>query len=222
MTRTIRLVQPHFPHHIILRGNNRRRLFSCANDFGFFLRCLHRAVSEREVRIHGIALMTNHIHLVATPESGNEMSRFVQRVSQRYAQYRNKKRESTGKLFEQRYHSFPIYTERQLAVVTAYDDLNPVRAALVDDPAQFAWSTAAIHLGRASFKIPTAIWSPSHWYEHLGHSPAERAARYAEWIKGVRERQESPEKLRVIDAAYRLTSERYPHRLERPNRKRAA
>jgi len=142
-----------------------------------------------DVSTHALCLMPNHVHLLASPFAQDAFGRFVKRVAQRYAQVRNKRYGTTGKLFEQRYYSKPMKSEAHLAIATAYIDLNPVRACLVHDGNDYEWSTHRIHAGLPCFTPGLAkLWSPTDWYLRLGQEPAARAAAYRDWISECRER----------------------------------
>jgi putative transposase len=196
--RTPRLVVPGWPHHLILRGNNRRRIFSFPIDYATFLRYLDDALVLHRCALHALALMTNHVHLVVTPSDTDGLTKLVHRVGMRYAQHRNRERDGTGKLFESRFRSFPILGDGQLAVVMAYVELNPVRAGMRDDPI-YRWSTYALHVGRGDeASVPRRIWTPSTWYRALGDSPAQRAHRYAEWVAACRARDAAPEPVPMV------------------------
>jgi putative transposase len=189
MPRTARQVFEGVPHHIVLRGNNRRRLFSYPRDYLFFIGLMCADVERSNVSAHALCLMPNHVHLLATPFKSDSFERFVKRVAQRYAQVRNRRYGTTGKLFEQRYYSKPMKSEAQLAIVTAYIDLNPVRAHLVEDGNDYAWSTHRIHSGLSCLTPGLEkLWSPTDWYLRLGPEPAEREAVYRDWISECRDR----------------------------------
>jgi putative transposase len=189
MPRAARQVLEGVPHHIVLRGNNRRRLFSYARDYLFFVGLMSAQRLCSDVNIHALCLMPNHVHLLATPFKDDALGRFVKPVAQRYAQVRNKRYGTTGKLFEQRYYSKPMRSESHVAIATAYIDLNPVRAHLVDDGNEYDWSTHRIHSG---LPCPTPgitkLWSPTDWYLRLGTEPKARSAAYRNWISECRER----------------------------------
>lgn len=189
MPRAARQVLEGVPHHIVLRGNNRRRLFSYPRDYLFFISLMSVQLMRSDVCAHALCLMPNHVHLLASPFKQDAFGRFVKRVAQRYAQVRNKRYETTGKLFEQRYYSKPMKSDAHLAIATAYIDLNPVRASLVDDGNDYKWSTHRIHSGLpCSTPGLTRLWSPTDWYLRLGLEPDARAAAYREWIRECRER----------------------------------
>jgi putative transposase len=178
--RGARLV-PNIPNHFVHRANNRRRLFSYANDYATFLWQLGRASEDHGVCVHALALMGNHVHVLATPPSVTAASRWVAQFAQRYAQVRNARRGGTGKLFEERYYSKPVDTEEYLRAVTLYIEANPVRAGIVEDAIDYRWSTHALHAGAPERSaIATSSWVPSQWYVALGSSDVERAATYRE------------------------------------------
>ena len=175
----------------MLRGNNRRRLFSYPRDYLFFISLMDRHLGSSELALHALCLMPNHVHLLLTPLREKALAGFIKKVSQRYAQVRNKRFGATGKLFEERYHSRPVQSERHLAIATAYIDLNPVRAYLVGDGNDYEWSTHRIHCGMSCPRRSlSSLWSPSDWYRRLANEPAGQAAAYRDWIAECRDRDE--------------------------------
>lgn len=139
-------------------------------------------------------------------------------VAQRYAQGRNLARCQSGRLFEERYFSTPILTERQLAVTTAYVELNPVRAGMVDDASRHRWSTFALHAGRPeASQVPSGLWTPSEWYLSLGPDRGSRAEAYTNWLRAVHDRDERPERLSPKAAAVFSAAAADPRRIERPD-----
>ncbi|MDQ3032455.1 MAG: transposase [Myxococcota bacterium] len=218
-------VVPGVPHHLIWRGNNRRRLFSYWTCYARFLRELERAAHQYELAIHALVLMTNHVHLVATPLSVEMLSACMHRVGQQYAVFRNQRRGASGKLFQERYRCKPVLDETYLARLVPYVELNPERAGMVDDLAHYRWSTFALHTGRAEQSIvPPSLWTPSPWWMSLGANASERAERHLELIAACRRGGAA-----ALDAAdvqeiaeHELASAPYARRLLRPDGSRAA
>lgn len=209
-------VLPNHPHHLILRGNNRRRLFSYPRERRFFLSRLVESSDKHEVPVHVSMLMSNHVHLVVTPSNHRQLARFVSFFAQGYAQFRNRSRAASGKLFEQRYRCIPIVNEEQLAVTTVYIELNPVRAGICTDAAAYSWSSHRQHIGlEAHERLVASSWTPSPWYLSLGSHAEQRAAVFCDWFAYYRERDE-------WNQVYRGPS-RSPDRkrFERPDRKSA-
>ncbi len=173
-----RIVVPGAPHHVVLRGNNRRRLFSYPREYEHFLSLLRTQLQAGLVSLHGYCLMSNHVHLLLTPTEPRSLSNLVKPVAQRYAQARNKRFNGSGKLFEQRFFSKPMKSETQLAITTVYIDLNPVRAGLTHDPASYAWSSFAVHAGLAAHRLMADMLIASPWYDALGTDARSRARAY--------------------------------------------
>lgn len=200
----------------MLRGNNRRRLFSYPRENRFFLSRLLQGSEKHRVPVHATMLMTNHVHLIVTPSDHVQLSRFVRYFAQRYAQFRNRSRGATGKLFEQRYKCVPIISEEQMAITTAYVELNPVRAEICSEPEAYRWSTYHQHAGyRAREPLISELWSPSDWYRSLGNDPNEQAAAFRDWFAVYRARDDWSQVYRGPEA------EVDRKRFERPNRSSA-
>jgi putative transposase len=141
MARLPRLVIPGQPLHLIQRGNNRSVCFFADADYQFYRDTL-RTVSERfGCAIHAYVLMTNHVHLLLTPDDEEGPGRMMQALGRRYVRYINACYQRTGTLWEGRYKSSLIDSDTYLLVCSRYIELNPVRAAMVPHPAQYRWSS---------------------------------------------------------------------------------
>ena len=209
-------IEPGRPCHLVTRGNNRRRLFSYPYERHEFLRILGAALDDTGCRLHVICLMTNHVHLLLTPPSVTAASDLMKVALQRYAQRRNNRRGGDGKLFDQRYSSTAICDESQLAATQMYIESNPLRPAIVEDAADFPWSSYPIHAGLDTGRIPENLLIPTTWYLSLGDSAAERAVAYRRAFIAYRDRGDPPlhaEHLEVYEAA----SHPYARRLRRPD-----
>ena len=217
-----RLTVPGYPHHVIVRGNNRRRLFSYRDDYWCYLRFLAQGLARHPVALHAMTLMTNHVHLLLTPSTDVALTKLMHYTGMRYSRCRNDRRGASGKLFEERFHSFPVLSDGQLAVVTAYIELNPVRAGMRPHALGRRFSTHGLHVGRADRSdVPRGIWTPSAWYLSLGATDGERAARYRQWIEDCQRFERRPENFTIIEALEIITTGR-DHRLRRPSEQRAA
>jgi putative transposase len=214
-----RIVLLDHPHHVILRGNNRRRIFSYPDDYWAFMRYLAQGMAKHPCQMHALTLMTNHVHILLTPSTPEAMSKLVHHTAMRYAKLRNAGRSSTGKLFEGPFKSFPVLGDGQLARVTAYIELNPVRAGMRDDPRDYRYSTYGLHVdGRCD--VPPSLWTPSPWYRSLGDTIQERARRYRDWVRDCRLQDFKPDHFSRLQALEIIATGR-DHRLRRPDEKRA-
>ena len=131
MARLPRLTVPGYPHHIIQRGNNRQAIFSSTADYQMLLALIDESAHKFGVALHAYVLMGNHFHLLATPTTEEGLPQMMQAIGRRYVRYFNDRQARSGTLWEGRYRSTLIDTERYLLACMAYIDLNPVRAGLV-------------------------------------------------------------------------------------------
>jgi putative transposase len=179
MARLPRLTVPGYAHHIIQRGNNRQAIFSSTSDYELLLDLLHENAQKQQVAIHSYVLMSNHFHLLATPETAAGIPQMMQAVGRRYVRNYNLRHQRSGTLWEGRYRSTLIQTERYLLACMAYIDLNPVRAGLVADPAEYPWSSHQHYIGRRPDKLVT----PHGLYWEMGNTPFARDQSYADMVR---------------------------------------
>lgn len=170
MPRMPRVVVPGLPLHVIQRGNNRQAIFFRGQDYDRFHTDL-RAASERfDCVIHAYVYMTNHVHLLVTPSTRQGISRMMQSVGRRYVRYINDEYNRSGTLWEGRFKSALVDSDRYLLVCSRYIEMNPVRACITDLPQDYRWSSYHHNaLGKAD-----PMLSPHALYQALGIGPAER------------------------------------------------
>jgi len=123
--------------------------------------------------------MDNHFHLLVTPSTGQGLAQMMQAVGRRYVRYFNDRQKRTGTLWEGRFKSSLIQSERYLLACMAYIDLNPVRAGMVAQPSDFRWSSYAHHTGQRV--EPWLMPHPLFWA--LGNTPFSRERAYANWVQ---------------------------------------
>lgn len=145
MPRLPRFDAPGYTQHIIQRGNNRNAVFFAPADYAYFLECLKLAADANDVDVHAYVLMTNHVHLLATPHRPQALSRLVQAVGRKYVRYVNYRNRRTGTLWEGRFKSTIIDSERYLLACYRYIELNPVRARMVAQPGDYPYSSYRCH-----------------------------------------------------------------------------
>jgi putative transposase len=179
MARLPRLSVPGYPHHVIQRGNNRQAIFLDQADRQQMLELLEAQARLFEVAIHAYVLMDNHFHLLLTPQTANGLSRMMQAVGRRYVRYFNDHHGRSGTLWEGRYKSTLVETERYLLACMCYIDLNPVRAGLAGQARDYAWSSHGHYAGLRSDRLI----SPHPLYWELGNTPFAREAAYARLVQ---------------------------------------
>lgn len=178
MARLPRLILPDQPHHIILRGNNRQAIFYSDLDREHLLATLKEVATQYGVAIHAYVLMDNHLHLLATPPTAEALSRMMQSLGRRYVGWFNARHQRSGTLWEGRFRAGLVEGERHLLACMRYIELNPVRAGLCAEPAQWPWSSAAHHLGL----VRSPVVTEHEMYWSLGNTPFDREHAYREFI----------------------------------------
>jgi putative transposase len=169
------------PLHIVQRGHNRAACFFDDQDRLAYLGWLREALTHARCRLHAYVLMTNHVHLLLTPEAAKRVPQVLISVGRRYVQYINSTYGRTGTLWDGRYKSSLVQAESYLLLCQRYIELNPVRAAMVADPAHYRWSSyRANALGE-----PDALLGPHPLYLALGADADARRAAYRELFRGT-------------------------------------
>ena len=142
MPRKARVILPNMPHHIVQRGHNRQVVFVEDQDYLYYLDNLSEWKAKLECKIYAFCLMTNHVHLVVDPGNDpNSLSLLMKRVAGRQTRLVNKLESRTGSLWESRFKSSAIETDRYLLACCRYVELNPVRAGMVSSPIDYRWSS---------------------------------------------------------------------------------
>ncbi len=162
------------PLHVIQRGNDRQVVFFAEEDYRRYLEWLGEAAGHAGCTIHAYVLMTNHVHLLVTPEAAAGVPAMMQALGRRYVRHFNRTYRRTGTLWEGRYRATAIDSEAYLLACQRYIELNPVRAGMVADAAGYRWSSHAANAGGAG----DALIRPHPLYLALGAIAAARQAAY--------------------------------------------
>jgi REP element-mobilizing transposase RayT len=163
MARQPRLTVPGYPHHIILRGNNRQAIVLDDADRRRLLDGLGEQAALAQVAVNAYVLMSNHLHLLLTPETAEGIPRLMQALGRNYVQAFNRRHARTGTLWEGRYRSTLIEAERYLLACMAYIDLNPVRAGMVATAADYPWSSHGHMIGLRIDPLITPTRCTGRW-----------------------------------------------------------
>jgi putative transposase len=179
MPRRPRIHLDNVPLHIVQRGHNREPCFFGEEDYQAYLYWLGEALKKERCALHAYALMTNHVHLLITPIQAEAVPRLIIALGRRYVQYINTRYRRTGTLWDSRYKSSLIQAETYLLSCQRYIELNPVRAAMVDDPAHYRWTSYRHNaLGQANPYL-----TPHPLYLALGRDDKARQAAYRDLFR---------------------------------------
>ena len=178
MARRPRLCPPGLPVHVIQRGNNKNICFASNADIASYANWLHEAALKYSVDIHGWVFMTNHVHLLLTPQKDMAISNMMQYLGRCYVRRYNHRYSRSGTLFEGRFKSSVIQDDVYLLACLQYIELNPVRAGMVTDPGDYRWSSYAAH----GFGKKIGMWTPHPTYLALDKNMHSREAKYTAMI----------------------------------------
>nr|WP_227479773.1 transposase [Xanthomonas vasicola] len=164
--------------HVVQRGVNRCAIFLDDEDRHYYCLLLRMACERFAVRVHAFVLMDNHVHLLVSADKAGAVSSAMRLSGQSYVQAFNVRHRRSGTLWQGRFKSCLVQTERYVLTVLGHIELNPVRARMVALPTEYRWSSVHTHLGRAKSQFIT----PHEVYLHLGCDAAERVSFYATWL----------------------------------------
>ncbi len=218
MPRQPRLELPGIPLHVTQRGVNRCAIFLDDEDRHHFRRLLRVACHKHEVAVHAYVLMDNHVHLLLNASRPGDVSRAMRVVGQTYVQSFNTRYRRCGTLWQGRFKSCLVDSDRYLLSVMRYIELNPVRAAMVNSAQDWRWSSVHTHLGLAG----DPLLSPHPVYTALGADIAERAMAYVQWLKAGIEDQSLAAIRRYIAQERALGDERFQAMVEKTLNRPAA
>lgn len=174
MARSPRLDIPGIAQHVVQRGNNRLPCFLDDEDRQRYLQCLRQALLRYGCHLHAYVLMSNHVHLLMTPQEKGAVSRLMHTFSRNYVGLFNGRHGRTGTLWEGRFKSCLVDSDGYFLACSRYIELNPVRAWMVAEPGDYAWSSYRAH---AEGCVDPLLTAHSRYFE-LGANATERAAAY--------------------------------------------
>jgi len=145
MPRIARIIAPGFPHHVTQRGNNKSTVFFDDEDKANYLEILRKMAKKHDFDIWAYCLMDNHVHLLAVPQSKDSLSKGIGSTNLIYTQYLNRKRGSSGRIWQNRFFSCIVQNDFHLWAVAVYIENNPVKGGLVEEAPDYKWSSAKAH-----------------------------------------------------------------------------
>ncbi|MBX7198137.1 MAG: transposase [Rhodospirillaceae bacterium] len=164
MPRIPRIFLPGHPLHVIQRGHNRSQVFFDQDDAKAYLGWLAEGAARYGVAVHAYVLMTNHVHLLVSPDTAQSLPMCMRHVNWRFSIRSNDVRERTGALWEGRYKACVIDADDYFLACSRYIEMNPVRAGLAKDPGAYRWSS---YRANAEGKTDPLL-TPHPLYEAVG------------------------------------------------------
>ena len=140
MARPLRIEYDGAFYHVTSRGNERKAIFKDDTDRQLFLSTLAQVVQRFHWLWHAYCLMDNHYHLVVETPDAN-LSKGMRQLNGVYTQAFNRRHRRVGHLFQGRFKGILVQKESHFLEVCRYVVLNPVAAAMVKRPGEWAWSS---------------------------------------------------------------------------------
>lgn len=218
MARLPRLVVPFQVHHIMQSGNDRQTVFREEADYRAWLGWLQQAAAQFKVALHAYVLMPNHVHLLASPVDDTGLGRMMQWIGRHYVPWFNRKYGRSGTLWQGRFKASVVDADAYFLPCCRFIEMNPVRAGLVGNLADWPWSSYAHHAGIKADGLITD--HPVYW--GLGNTPFQREAAYQALVQqGVGSEQEARIRTALM-TGWALGSERYLNSLQARTARRVA
>ncbi|MDD3024549.1 MAG: transposase, partial [Syntrophomonadaceae bacterium] len=133
-------------YHVVLRGINRQDIFYDDDDYQHLLEIIDQMKSDDQFVVYGYCLMTNHVHLLVR-ENTDTISRIMSRIGISYPWWYNRKYGRSGHVFQRRYGIECVENDDYLLTVLRYIHNNPVKAAMVQKPEEYRWSSIHAYYG---------------------------------------------------------------------------
>lgn len=211
MPRKPRMYLPGLPAHIVQRGNNHEPCFFSEDDYRFYLDRLAQALKRYSVQIHAYVLMTNHVHLLLTPEDADGISKVMSLLGQYYVRHINRTYQRTGTLWEGRHKASIIDSDEYLLCCYRYIELNPVRAGMVKFPDGYPWSSYLYH----AWGEDNPLLRDHSLFFELGQTSAARQSAYRNLFKDDLDDVMIQTIRRAIHYNYPLGNDRFREKIEK-------
>lgn len=148
MSRPLRIEFPGAVYHVTSRGDRREAIYLGDADRRNWLDVLALGLERFDAQALAYCLMGNHYHVVLHTRQAN-LSLLMRHLNGVYTQDFNRRHRKVGHLFQGRFKAILVDRDAYLLEVCRYVELNPVRAVIVSEPGEWAWSSYRAHVGLA-------------------------------------------------------------------------
>lgn len=167
-------------YHVMSRGNRKSTIVDDDDDRRVFMSTFGEAAGDHHVRVYACCLMGTHYHTLLDTPRGN-LSDFIRTLNTEYSKAFNRRHQRVGHTFEQRFESIVVQREKYLRRVARYIAVNPVKARLCGDAADWPWSTHRATAGQD--EAPS--WLHLDWlrWAFRANSLPDAQRRYQEYVR---------------------------------------
>lgn len=170
MPRTARELVGDIVYHAINRGNGRGRVFHDSADYERFLHLIALANERIPMRILAYCLMPNHFHFVVWPRGDEDLGRWMQWLLTTHVRRHHAWHESSGRIWEGRFKTFPIQQDDHLLTVLRYVERNAATANLVERAEDWRWGSLwhrSVRKRPAILLSESPVEIPPDWIERV-------------------------------------------------------
>ena len=128
-------------YHIMVRGNQKQKIFNEEKDFCEYLKRIKLCKRKYKFRLYGFCLMPNHVHMIGEVKQKDSLSKFMHSMNRSYTAYFNEKYRKVGHLWQGRFKSRVIVKDRYLIDCINYIEQNPVKDNFIQTPKEYRWSS---------------------------------------------------------------------------------
>jgi len=187
MPRTARKKSSTGIYHIMLRGINGQPIFIDNEDNEKFLRIIGDCKATSEFELYGYCLMVNHVHLLIK-EGKESLDLVLKRIGTRYVYWHNSKYSRCGHLFQDRYRSEAVESDRYFTTVLRYIHQNPKKAGLCKSIDEYPWSSYNDYFSKAGIidcALAGGIIGASNFFAFMNDSKDENCMEYKDKEKRI-------------------------------------
>lgn len=216
MARLTRLCIPGWPHLVVQRGHDRRKVFVDDVDRALYRSLLQEASAREGVRIHAYSLLDDEVRLLATPSSADGLSKLIQAIGRRYVIRFNRRHGRSGGLWEGRFRGTVVEPEQHLLSCMLF--VETAEASLQLGQPDGAWSSAPHHLG---VKADPLVTEPAQYWA-LGNTPFDREAAYRHLYQQALTESQRSHIAKALNAGWPLGGEHFMQALAASTHRRLA
>lgn len=179
MARPLRLELAGGLYHVTSRGNGRQDIYLDDEDRQNWLDLLGETCVRFNWICHAYCLMTNHYHIVIETVEGN-LSHGMRQLNGVYTQRFNRRHDRVGHVFQGRYKAILVDKDSYLLELSRYVVLNPVRAGMVNDAADWYWSNYLATIGKT---VPPEWLQVNGLLRQFGSDRCKATLRYIDFVR---------------------------------------
>ena len=143
MARRLRHTPGGLVYHVLNRANARAEIFRGGRDYAAFEHVMAEALARLPLELFAYCFMPNHWHFVLRPAADGDLSQFMRWLTVTHTQRWHACRHTsgTGHLYQGRFKSFPVESDRHFLTVCRYVERNALRANLAPTAEAWRWSS---------------------------------------------------------------------------------